>query len=293
MGPMLKTLPASWYCSRPLYELEQRAVFLKSWYLLGPVTKFLNGDTVNYEFAGVQLVVERWEDDFQVLRRDSREAVPHKLTGSGLLFTALSADAPGFEEFFPGLEDLLARVDFTKLPHRRTLSYEGNFNWKTMVDGYQECLHCKYTHVSFSAVYPSTSYAVANHGHYSRHVADPDKPDDGLFLFFFPACTLNVYGGGMTSFRVCPTADPGVTRMEFDYYNEKDGEAFEEYFRFVRKVAIEDYELCEKAQANLERGVYCQGVLNPLKENGVSHYQQLVRKMVVDTFKEEQAQEAS
>ncbi len=91
----------------------------------------------------------------------------------------------------------------------------------------------------------------------------------------------------MSSFRVCPTSDPSVTRMEFDYYNRKDGDEFEEYFKFVRKVALEDYELCEKAQSNLEKGVYCQGVLNPVKEIGVSHYQQLVRRMVVEKYKEQ------
>ena len=57
--------------------------------------------------------------------------------------------------------------------------------------------------------------------------------------------------------------------MEFDYYYEKDGEDFEDYYKFVRKVAMEDYELCETAQANLEKGVYCQGILNPKKEGGV------------------------
>lgn len=157
------------------------------------------------------------------------------------------------------------------------------------VDGYQECLHCQYTHRSFSQVYPPTFYTVHNHGNYSRHVSDPAKPDDGLFLYFFPVCTLNVYGGGMTSFRVCPTGDPGVTRMEFDYYHEQDGDsdAFAEYFRFVRRVALEDYELCEAAQANLERGIYSQGVLNPEKESGVIHYQGLVRQRVVEVFEED------
>lgn len=58
--------------------------------------------------------------------------LPHKLTSSGLLFAAISPDAPSFEDYFPGLEGLLARVDFTKLPFKRTLSYEGRFNWKTM-----------------------------------------------------------------------------------------------------------------------------------------------------------------
>ena len=49
-----------------------------------------------------------------------------------MLFAALSSEAPRFEEFFPGLEKLLGRVDFTKLPYKRTLKYEGPFNWKTM-----------------------------------------------------------------------------------------------------------------------------------------------------------------
>ena len=74
----------------------------------------------------------------------------------------------------------------------------------------------------------------------------------------------------MSSFRVCPTDKPGVTRMEFDYYNLETGDKFEEYFKFVRTVAMEDYELCEKAQENLEKGVYSEGILNPEKETGVA-----------------------
>lgn len=58
--------------------------------------------------------------------------------------------------------------------------------------------------------------------------------------------------------------------MEFDYFHMQEGEAFEEYYRFVRQVALEDFELCERAQENLERGVYAEGILNPEKETGVA-----------------------
>ena len=58
--------------------------------------------------------------------------------------------------------------------------------------------------------------------------------------------------------------------MEFDYYHKESGEKFEEYYKFVRQVAMEDYELCEKAQENLEKGVYREGILNPVKETGVA-----------------------
>jgi hypothetical protein len=65
----------------------------------------------------------------------------------------------------------------------------------------------------------------------------------------------------MSSFRTCPTTKPGVARMEFDYYHAGSEEEFEKYFTFVRQVALEDFELCERAQMNLESGVYGEGIL--------------------------------
>jgi hypothetical protein len=281
MAQLTKTLPASWYTSPDVYQLERRAVFLKSWYFLGPVTRFVDNEKVPYEVAQINLTVinsnpgqnlpserDALYNSLSVIQADST-TMRHHITSSGLLFVALSPLAPSFDDYFPDINPLISRVDFTLLPYRHSISYPGHFNWKTMVDGYQECLHCQYTHPSFSKYYPPTFYSVRNHKNFSQHIADPAKPDDGLFLYFFPNCTLNVYGGGMSSFRVCPTEKPGMTRMEFDYYHQKEGEEFKEYFKFVRQVADEDFELCERAQGNLERGVYKRGILNPVKENGV------------------------
>ncbi|KAJ5882388.1 uncharacterized protein N7529_001060 [Penicillium soppii] len=291
MSELPRTLPASWYCSEPLYQMERRAVFFKSWYLLGPVTRFqIVGEHVPYEVAQQPVSAVRISgetlnplaEELKVVCSKTGKELRSHLTPTGLLFSTISDDAPSFHEFFPELEELLGKVDFAKLPYRRSISYEGRFNWKTMVDGYQECLHCQYTHPSFSIYYPPTFYTVRNKHNFSQHIADPNKPDDGLFLYFFPNCTLNVYGGGMSMFRVCPTADPQVTRMEFDYYHLEVGEKFEEYFKFVRQVAMEDFELCEKAQDNLAKGVYREGILNPEKENGVSYYQRRVFDMVCE-----------
>lgn len=134
----------------------------------------------------------------------------------------------------------------------------------------------------------------------------------------------------MSSFRTLPTRNPGVSRMEFDYYHSGSEEEFVAYYksvpfhlpsllschlvfshnsitpsstsrnlrtsriridsfcyRFVRQVALEDFELCEKAQQNLERGVYGEGILNPNKENGVVFYQRRVRECVYRQFEEE------
>ncbi|PYH82249.1 hypothetical protein BO82DRAFT_353812 [Aspergillus uvarum CBS 121591] len=64
MPELHRTLPASWYRSQGLYQLERRAVFLKSWYLLGPVTRFREvGAKVEYEIAQRPLVAFRCSGD--------------------------------------------------------------------------------------------------------------------------------------------------------------------------------------------------------------------------------------
>ena len=189
-----KTLPASWYCSKNLYELERRAVFLRSWYLLGPIVRFAKEKKVDYEIAGIVIHVQNFsteaDEHFEVTDKARGTALPFYLTKTGLLFAAPSHEAPSFQSYFPDLEELTDKYDFRRLPHRRSIKYEGKFNWKTMVDGYQECLHCQYTHRSFSVLYPPTFYEVHNHHNYSRHIADPAKFEDGLFLYFFPICTF-------------------------------------------------------------------------------------------------------
>lgn len=84
----------------------------------------------------------------------------------------------------------------------------------------------------------------------------------------------------MSSFRTLPSPKPGHSRMEFDYYHSGTDEEFEKYFKFVRQVAMEDFELCEKVQVNLEQGIYGKGILQPVKEKGVRYYQQRVRELV-------------
>lgn len=286
----LRTLPASWYVSEKLYDLERQIIFNKGWHLVGPIVKF-NETPVEYEIAGTGFqIIKREESDepeaYYVDEKDPSTMTDKRVrlaqTKTGLCFICFDEDGPSLEEYFgEKLIELLDSVDFKQRPHRRSIKYTGKFNWKTMIDGYQECLHCKYTHPNFNKYYPSEFYAVENYKNFSRHLQDPRYREDGLFLFFFPICTLNVYGGGMSMFRTCPISATEC-RMEFDYYFVGSDEEFENYYQFTRQVAIEDYDLCVDAQKNLERGVYKSGVLNPEKENGVLYYQGLVKDKVLD-----------
>ncbi|RDW57833.1 hypothetical protein BP5796_12634 [Coleophoma crateriformis] len=266
---------------------------MQSWFLLGAVTKWPSvGEDYCYDLAQVRFTVRRTSVDWQSLKifsdSDGSEMRTH-LSPTGLLFTTLSNETVSFEKFFPGLEDLISHMDCTELPLRRPLEYICDYNWKTMVDGYQECLHCAYAHPEFSKVYTSSTYKVLNKHNYSQHIAKPDEPSDGLFIYLFPNCTLSFYGGGMTSWRICPSEDPTKSMMEFDYYHTSPvgSEEFEKYYKFTRTVALEDLALCTRAQENLNIGIYTEGVLNPNKENGVAYYQGRVLEMCSAQYEEE------
>ncbi|KAM0555895.1 hypothetical protein ACHAPJ_006297 [Fusarium lateritium] len=290
------TLPGSWYTSKAIYGLERRAIFLKSWILLGAVTKWPTaGENYTTQLAEINYTIRRSSDDCKTTKifDDSGVEIRGHLTPGGLLFMTLSDETASFEEFFPGLEDKISSVDFTNLPLRRPLKYVGNYNWKAMVDGYQECLHCAYAHPEFSKKYAPTTYKVINNHNYSQHLAgDENQKNDGLFFYLFPNSTLSIYGGGMTSWRVCPLEDPSHSIMEFDYYHTAPcgSEEFEEYYRFTRNVALEDIELCENTQGNLNVGIYTEGILNPKKENGVMYYQGQVLEMCSAQYEKDKSE---
>ncbi|KAG6001106.1 hypothetical protein E4U21_004679 [Claviceps maximensis] len=59
-----RALPASWYTSQELYELERRAIFSKRWLLTTHKTRLSNqGDWLRYDVAGYQFVITKDRSD--------------------------------------------------------------------------------------------------------------------------------------------------------------------------------------------------------------------------------------
>ncbi|KAH7147500.1 hypothetical protein DER46DRAFT_650813 [Fusarium sp. MPI-SDFR-AT-0072] len=272
------TLPASWYTNTGIYALERRAIFLKSWVLLGAVTKFPETNVkYEHELAQIDFVVRRETEDWRsitISKKSDGTIMRSHLTPNGLLFVTLSDETCYFQEFFPGFEESMAHADFTELPLRRPLKYTAHNNWKATVDAYQECLHCAYAHPEFAKTFKPSGYKVINKHNYSQHIATATGADDGLFFFLFPNCSLSLYAGGLTCWRINPSEKPEQARMEFDYYHKAPAgsDEFEKWYDFTRNVAVEDIELCEKTQVNLNVGIYSEGLLNPEKENGVIYF---------------------
>ena len=56
----MATLPATWYHSAQLYELERRAIFSQRWMQITHQSRFArDGDYAQYEMAGYSFVVVR------------------------------------------------------------------------------------------------------------------------------------------------------------------------------------------------------------------------------------------
>lgn len=306
------TLPASWYTSDRIVDLAREHIFNKGWMFVTPLVTFVKGDqeASQFDFIGNPFfVLNDVEDSYTChdlvvyygvyakimagcstqeeknARLADLEKVRSYTHPNGLLFVCHDKlGTTSWSEFYgEELQNILKAHDFRKLQVRRRLVYDCAFNFITFIDGYQECLHCTYTHPGLKAIMPLEAYKIENFQNFSRHHCYSDNgvdDADGIFIYFFPNSALNFYKGGMSCFRVNPV-DGNNSRMEFDYFFNGSDEEFEEYYKFARQVAIEDQELCEACQKNLQVGMYHKGILNPKKENGVIFYQGIIRNRIM------------
>src|SRR5271154_6675135 len=119
----------------------------------------------------------------------------------------------------------------------------------------------------------------------------------------YPSATLNCYSTGWYLIRISPLSS-GRTSVECEYYKNKNATVaeMEEFLAFGKQVQKEvtcpfvnlvnnqDFDLCQQLQPNLKTGVYTNGFLHPMREEGVSFYQDIVRADIFKHFElEEQA----
>ncbi|KAE9378403.1 ISP domain-containing protein [Stipitochalara longipes BDJ] len=226
------TLPASWWVSEKIYELEKRAIFSKSWILAMHRSRFTKaGDYHRLDIAGFPIILIQGKDGtiqaFHNVCRHRAYPIVNKDSGSSLVlgckYHGWSYDtkgslikAPGFEtvpnfdktvnglfkvatyttrqglifvnfdstpmitpfhEFYKGLEDEMDEFDFGEFEYVESWQQDGEFNWKTLLDGYNECYHCPTAHPSFSKVIQVPTYKVEPRQNYARHSADIVVPD--------------------------------------------------------------------------------------------------------------------
>lgn len=374
------TLPASWWFSQEIFDLEKRAIFCKSWMYTAHASTFKKaGDYYAYNFMGMQFFLIKTKSGeikafhnvcrhraYPVVRKQKGSSVvlgclyhgwsyntdgdltkaPQfdnvtdfdksenglypihtHVTDQGLIFINFDSSPEGptpFAEFFEGLEEEFHEFDFSDYEYHMSYELDGEFNWKTLMDGYMECYHCPTAHPGLAQAFEMNTYNVIPRKRHARHFceikrAEPakKKPEteqkkgwfgfgnkeeepvveeknvggdfDGLWMYLFPTNGVNCYSPAWYSIRVLPIS-PSHTILQYDIFTKKGLPEAEknEFVEFLQQVEIEDYDLCVKTQKNLNQGVYSTGYLHPEKERGVVFYQNLVKDMVKEHFELEQ-----
>jgi len=206
----------------------------------------------------------------------------------GLVFVS-TGDAPAFDAFVAGIdarlgeERSLAGFEF----HHRA-SWEVACNWKVYVDNYLEGYHVPHIHPGLNSVLDYRSYVTETAAWYSYQYSPLESGDElygsgeALYYFLYPNTMLNILPGRLQTNRVLPL---GVDRcrVEFDFYYAPDaGEHAharrERDVAFSDQVQDEDVTICEDVQRGLASGSYEAGRLNPLRENAVHHFHELLRR---------------
>jgi len=204
----------------------------------------------------------------------------------GLVFVATD-DAPEFDSVVKGIDERLGQQSLGDYVFHHRVAYEVNCNWKVYVDNYLEGYHVPHIHPGLNSLLDYRTYITETAEWYSyqfsplESAADLYGSGDALYYFIYPNTMLNILPGRLQTNRVIPQ---GVDkcRVEFDYYYQKeDGEQAQKRrasdIAFSDEVQKEDVDICESVQIGLSSGSYVAGRLNPLRENAVHHFHELLR----------------
>ncbi|HET6602604.1 MAG TPA: aromatic ring-hydroxylating dioxygenase subunit alpha [Xanthomonadaceae bacterium] len=207
-------------------------------------------------------------------------------TWQGLIFVA-EGDAPDFDAFLAGIAERLGNRRFDDYRFHRRVSYEIACNWKVYADNYLEGYHVPHIHPGLNRVLDYRSYVTQVHDWYSFQYSPLESAEglygsgEALYWFLYPNTMLNSLPGRLQTNRIVPL---GVDRcrVDFDYYYPHEEGAQGQARRasdeaFSDEVQDEDRLICEQVQAGLASGSYEPGRLNPLRENAVHHFQELLR----------------
>lgn len=203
----------------------------------------------------------------------------------GLAFVALSVDTPPFEEVFAGIGERIAPTDLSHMRFAKRDTYKLECNWKVYIDNFLEGYHLPFVHPGLSKVLDYRVYDTElAQWHSLQH--SPLRNNDGIYgdgnawyYFIYPNIMLNITPGRLQTNRILPAGHQHCI-VEFDYYYTDDPEVqarVQAEQAFSDEIQAEDISICEHVQQGLASGSYSAGRLNPKRESGVWHFQNLLR----------------
>ncbi|KAH6952472.1 Rieske [2Fe-2S] iron-sulfur domain-containing protein [Ilyonectria sp. MPI-CAGE-AT-0026] len=216
--------------------------------------------------------------------------------GLGFLWVNLdSAEQPtlSWEEQFGGVDKQprLENFDMSNYEYDHTWSMEGKFNWKTLIENYNECYHCPTAHPGLAPffqnnremVYGCNKYWVEHLGGKGEERSSSVSP-----TYMFPNASVTLTPIFFYMMSIVPTSAT-TSLMRYEVYRSKTAtpEQLKEKLDFFSQVEGEDKWLANGTQANLNTDTYTTGPFHPDVEQGVTYVKGLVKTMLHEHVAEE------
>ncbi|KAJ9144620.1 Rieske domain-containing protein [Pleurostoma richardsiae] len=214
----------------------------------------------------------------------------------GFLWVNLdAAEKPtiAWEEQFGGVDEQprLSNFDLNNYEYDHTWSMEGKFNWKTLIENYNECYHCPTAHPGLAPFFKNNKKMVYGcHKHYVQHLgADgEERASDVSPTYMYPNASVTLTPVFFYMMSIVPTS-PTTSLMRYEVYRSKSAtpEELKEKLDFFAQVEGEDKWLANGAQHNLNSDTFTVGPFHPDVEEAVTYVGGLVKKMLHDHVAEE------
>lgn len=245
-------------------------------------------------------------EETEEFRKEDFGLLPVRVDRWGpFVFVCLSPDAPPLLEVLGAIPTEVAAagfdVDHMRVVERREYLVESN--WKVYVDNYLEGYHLPIAHPQLYKELDDDAYRVEEFRYYSkqhapirelkpgeeigvdrRFLRQPGGEDSALYYWLFPNTMFNIYQDNMSSNVILPvSADRTLTIFEWFFADPGTGpgwESMQESIAFSDEIQQEDIVLCEQVQRGLRSRSYDQGRFSAKRENGVYHFQNLVREFL-------------
>ena len=223
------------------------------------------------------------------------------------VFVCLDPAAPSLGEMMGAIGAEVADagydVDAMRLVERR--EYVIECNWKVYVDNYLEGYHLPIAHPQLYRELDYDAYRVEEFRYYSkqhapirelkpgeelgrdrRYLRQPGQEERALYYWLFPNTMFNIYQDNMSSNVILPLGvDRTLTIFEWFFAEPGTGpgwESMQQTIAFSDEIQQEDIVICEQVQRGLRSRSYDTGRFSATRENGVYHFQNLVREFLGD-----------
>ena len=207
----------------------------------------------------------------------------------GLIFVNLFDNPGKVNRQLQGISKKIMPYDLkTKQFHTRVV-YEVNCNWKVYVDNYLEGYHVPFVHPELTKFLDYKEYKTEIFEKYSLQFSPLNddfnylKKEGGAFYYFFyPNIMFNILPGRLQANIIIPVSF-NKTKVIFDYFyddniSEKALKIIFDDLQYSDKIQKEDIEICELVQKGLESKAYKKGRFSVECEEGVYHFQSLLKK---------------